>query len=88
MRTGSGSLHRVVALAALLGAASGCAGEDAPDPTVETEATDEGPRLTLDAVTWALAWTGVKNTGRGCSLSKVAYEHLTRPKSYHLKKAG
>lgn len=59
MRTGSGSLHRVVALAALLGAASGCAGEDAPDPTVETEATDEGPRLTLDAVTWALAWTGV-----------------------------
>ncbi|RED49059.1 aldehyde dehydrogenase family protein [Aestuariispira insulae] len=35
----------------------------------------------------ALAWTGVKNTGRGCSLSKLGYEALTRPKSYHLKHA-
>ena len=35
----------------------------------------------------ALAWTGVKNTGRGCSLSKLGYESLTRPKSYHLKHA-
>jgi acyl-CoA reductase-like NAD-dependent aldehyde dehydrogenase len=33
----------------------------------------------------ALAWTGVKSTGRGCSLSKLGYEYLTRPKSYHLK---
>ncbi len=33
----------------------------------------------------ALAWTGVKNSGRGCTLSKVGYEHLTRPKSYHLR---
>ncbi len=33
----------------------------------------------------ALAWTGVKNSGRGCSLSKIAYEHLTRPKSFHLR---
>ncbi|CAG4990803.1 Aldehyde dehydrogenase [Dyadobacter sp. CECT 9275] len=32
-----------------------------------------------------LAWTGVKNSGRGCTLSKVGYEALTRPKSYHLK---
>lgn len=32
-----------------------------------------------------LAWVGVKDTGRGCSLSKVAYERLTRPKSYHLR---
>jgi acyl-CoA reductase-like NAD-dependent aldehyde dehydrogenase len=32
-----------------------------------------------------LAWTGVKNTGKGCTLSKVGYEFLTRPKSYHLK---
>ena len=32
-----------------------------------------------------LAWTGVKNTGRGCTLSKVGFEQLTRPKSYHLK---
>ncbi len=33
----------------------------------------------------ALAWTGVKNTGRGCTLSSVGYEALTRPKSYHLR---
>lgn len=33
----------------------------------------------------ALAWTGVKNSGRGCTLSVLGYEHLTRPKSYHLK---
>ncbi len=34
----------------------------------------------------ALSWTGVKETGKGCSLSEVAYEKLTSPKSYHLKK--
>ncbi len=34
----------------------------------------------------ALAWTGVKNSGRGCTLSSIGFEHLTRPKSYHLKK--
>lgn len=33
----------------------------------------------------ALAWTGVKNSGRGCTLSAVGFESLTRPKSYHLK---
>jgi acyl-CoA reductase-like NAD-dependent aldehyde dehydrogenase len=33
----------------------------------------------------ALAWTGVKNTGRGCSLSVLGYEALTRPKSFHLR---
>lgn len=30
----------------------------------------------------ALAWTGVKNSGRGCTLSRIGYEALTRPKSY------
>jgi acyl-CoA reductase-like NAD-dependent aldehyde dehydrogenase len=35
----------------------------------------------------ALAWTGVKDTGRGASLSRLAYESLTRPKSYHLRHA-
>lgn len=34
-----------------------------------------------------LAWTGVKQSGRGCSLSRVGYETLTRPKSFHLKHA-
>lgn len=33
----------------------------------------------------ALAWTGVKNSGRGCTLSTLGYEALTRPKSFHLK---
>lgn len=33
----------------------------------------------------ALAWVGVKNSGRGCTLSSMGYESLTRPKSFHLK---
>jgi acyl-CoA reductase-like NAD-dependent aldehyde dehydrogenase len=33
----------------------------------------------------ALTWTGVKDTGRGATLSSVGYEALTRPKSYHLR---
>ncbi len=35
----------------------------------------------------ALCWTGCKNTGRGGGLSAIGYHNLTRPKSYHLKKA-
>ncbi|AWI57842.1 aldehyde dehydrogenase family protein [Sinorhizobium fredii] len=34
----------------------------------------------------ALCWTGVKETGRGGSLSVLGFHNLTRPKSYHLKK--
>ena len=34
----------------------------------------------------ALSWTGVNETGKGCSLSEVAYEKLTAPKSFHLRK--
>jgi len=33
----------------------------------------------------ALAWTGVKNSGRGVSLSAVGYEPLTQAKSFHLR---
>jgi acyl-CoA reductase-like NAD-dependent aldehyde dehydrogenase len=33
----------------------------------------------------ALAWTGVKDSGRGCTLSAIGYESLTRPKSFHLR---
>ncbi|KTD10738.1 aldehyde dehydrogenase [Legionella gratiana] len=33
----------------------------------------------------ALAWTGVKNSGRGCTLSSIGYDLLTRPKSFHIK---
>src|SRR5690606_21328299 len=34
----------------------------------------------------ALAWTGVKDSGRGCTLSRFGYDALTRPKSFHLKR--
>ncbi|MFA9420373.1 MAG: aldehyde dehydrogenase family protein, partial [Gammaproteobacteria bacterium] len=59
----------------------------------ENAAIDIGNQI--DTGTWfmnrcdyldpALAWTGVKNSGRGCTLSCVGFEHMTRPKSYHLK---
>jgi len=32
-----------------------------------------------------LAWTGVKDSGRGCTLSRLGYDYLTRPKSFHLR---
>ena len=32
-----------------------------------------------------LAWVGVKDSGRGCSLSALGYAQLTRPKSFHLR---
>jgi len=32
-----------------------------------------------------LAWTGVKNTGRGCTLSSQGFEAFTRLKSFHIK---
>ena len=35
----------------------------------------------------ALCWTGCKDTGRGGALSVIGYHNLSRPKSYHLKKA-
>jgi acyl-CoA reductase-like NAD-dependent aldehyde dehydrogenase len=34
-----------------------------------------------------LCWTGCKDTGRGGALSILGYHSLTRPKSFHLKKA-
>jgi len=41
--------------------------------------------LNRDSLDPALAWTGVKNSGRGVSLSKFGYDQLTRPKSVHMK---
>ena len=59
----------------------------------ETAAVTIGDRV--DTGTWyqnrcdfldpALAWTGVKLSGRGCTLSALGYEALTRPKSFHLR---
>ena len=40
-----------------------------------------------DYVDPGLCWTGCKNTGRGGGMSVIGYHNLTRPKSYHLKKA-
>jgi acyl-CoA reductase-like NAD-dependent aldehyde dehydrogenase len=37
----------------------------------------------LDA---ALAWTGVKDSGRGASLGRYGYESVTRPRSFHLRR--
>jgi acyl-CoA reductase-like NAD-dependent aldehyde dehydrogenase len=35
----------------------------------------------------ALAWTGVKDSGRGASLGRYGFESVTRPKSLHLRNA-
>lgn len=35
----------------------------------------------------ALAWTGVKDSGRGVSLSTLGFRAVTRPKSFHLRLA-
>lgn len=32
-----------------------------------------------------LAWTGIKDSGRGATLSVLGYDSLTRPKSFHLR---
>ena len=32
-----------------------------------------------------LAWTGVKNTGTGVTLSVLGFDHVTRAKSYHYR---
>jgi acyl-CoA reductase-like NAD-dependent aldehyde dehydrogenase len=34
----------------------------------------------------ALAWTGIKDSGRGCTLSRFGYDALTRPKSFHFRR--
>jgi acyl-CoA reductase-like NAD-dependent aldehyde dehydrogenase len=35
----------------------------------------------------ALAWTGVKESGRGATLGRYGYESVTRPRSFHLRTA-
>jgi acyl-CoA reductase-like NAD-dependent aldehyde dehydrogenase len=32
-----------------------------------------------------LAWTGIKDSGHGCTLSHLGFLHLTRPKSFHIR---
>lgn len=38
-----------------------------------------------DYIDPALAWTGVKDSGKGFTLSELAYERLTQPKSFYLR---
>ncbi len=45
------------------------------------------PELTVGLPKHITAWTGVKDSGRGCSLSTLGYDSLTRPKSFHLRTA-
>ncbi|MFQ5596500.1 MAG: aldehyde dehydrogenase family protein [Nitrospiria bacterium] len=59
----------------------------------ENRATALGDRLQTGTVFMnrcdyldpALAWGGVKQSGRGCALSILGYQQLTRPKSFHLR---
>jgi acyl-CoA reductase-like NAD-dependent aldehyde dehydrogenase len=54
----------------------------------ERTATGTFFRNRCDYLDPALAWVGIKDSGRGCALSELAYAHLTRPKSFHLRAAA
>lgn len=41
-----------------------------------------------DALDPALAWTGIKQSGRGCTLSAFGFDALTRPKSFNFKQSA
>jgi acyl-CoA reductase-like NAD-dependent aldehyde dehydrogenase len=65
--------------------------------SVWTEDTDRATRLLAqvnagtvyanrcDYLDPMLPWVGVKDSGKGCSLSHLGFRHLTRPKSFHLR---
>jgi acyl-CoA reductase-like NAD-dependent aldehyde dehydrogenase len=65
--------------------------------SIWTEDLDEAIRIgdRVETGTWymnrcdyldpALAWTGVKDSGRGTTLSRLGFEAFTRPKSFHLR---
>ncbi|MEZ4280015.1 MAG: aldehyde dehydrogenase family protein [Myxococcota bacterium] len=67
--------------------------------SIWTTDLDRGERLALDAEAGTvfvnrcdyldpgLAWTGVKDSGFGCSLSSLGFRSVTRPKSFHLREA-
>jgi len=60
---------------------------DAPRAEILGDALETGTVFLnrCDYLDPALAWTGVKNSGRGCTLSRIGFEQLTRPKSYHFR---
>lgn len=39
-----------------------------------------------DYIDPAVCWTGCKDTGRGGAMSRIGYDAVTRPRSYHLRK--
>lgn len=41
-----------------------------------------------DVLEPSLAWSGVKQSGRGCTLSKLGFDALTRPKSLNFRQLG
>lgn len=41
-----------------------------------------------DYVDPSICWTGCKDTGRGGAMSVLGYQAVTRPRSYHLRKAN
>ncbi|MBN1346111.1 MAG: aldehyde dehydrogenase family protein [Phycisphaerae bacterium] len=65
--------------------------------SIWTRDVDEGRRLAeaveagtvfvnrADFLDPALAWVGVKDSGKGCTLSQLGYNYLTRPKSYYAR---
>jgi acyl-CoA reductase-like NAD-dependent aldehyde dehydrogenase len=58
-------------------AAAECIGDDLATGTVFMNRCDH--------VDPSLAWTGIKDTGCGASMSRLGFEALTRPKSFHLR---
>jgi acyl-CoA reductase-like NAD-dependent aldehyde dehydrogenase len=67
--------------------------------SIWTSDTDAAGRIgnSIETGTWfmnrcdyldpELAWTGVKDSGHGCSLSRLGYASLTQPKSFHLRRS-
>ena len=54
--------------------------------TLENGETCWASKGSIVAMDPGLVWTGVKDTGKGASLSEIGFHNLTRPKSYHLRK--
>lgn len=58
---------------------------DAPSPPLSLVAAGTVFLNRCDYLDPALAWTGVKDSGRGVSLSAFGFDQLTRLKSVHMK---
>lgn len=55
-------------------------------PVVGIMAVDDDEAIAwMNDSRYELTWTGVKDSGRGVTLSRYGYDALTRPKSFHLR---